>query len=196
MMHKSGVSVPYLQHLPTFPGVVCIFLLVFDCIWQSLVAIVKKKLSVRKKVMDYFWATKNGFMFSDLKVKENIERIRKEAGLSQQEMALRLGMSRTAYRKMEKGKTAILNSKLYAFCEETGVGIEEVLFGQDWTSSSAFRETAQAEERLKAQREDYESRLEELRTKISELNGLLEEKNGIISSQKGIIDFFERHAEK
>ena len=146
--------------------------------------------------MDYFWVTKNGFMFSDLKVKENIERIRKEAGLSQQEMALRLGMSRTAYRKMEKGKTAILNSKLYAFCEETGVGIEEVLFGQDWTSSSAFRETAQAEERLKAQREDYESRLEELRTKISELNGLLEEKNGIISSQKGIIDFFERHAEK
>ena len=74
--------------------------------------------------------------------------------------------------------------------------VPQSLFGQDWTSSSAFRETAQAEERLRAQREEYESRLEELRTKISELNGLLEEKNGIISSQKGIIDFFERHAEK
>ena len=135
-------------------------------------------------------------MLSDGSVRENIARIRKAAGLSQQEMALRLGMSRTAYRKLEKGKTAILNAKLSVCCEETGVSIEELLYGPEWTSSPAFMEAADAEEKLRTLREDYEARLDGLRAKIRELEGLVEDKNGIISAQKGIIDFFERHAEK
>lgn len=45
----------------------------------------------------------------DATIKNNLEKKRNELGLSQTEMARRLEISLNAYRKLEKGKTRILN---------------------------------------------------------------------------------------
>ena len=53
----------------------------------------------------------------DATIKNNLEKKRNELGLSQTEMARRLEISLNAYRKLEKGKTRILNDvNLTYFC--------------------------------------------------------------------------------
>ena len=53
-------------------------------------------------------------------IKENIRKIRKSKGLTQEEMAHRMGISLTAYRDLEKGATGIVNSNISKIAEITG----------------------------------------------------------------------------
>ena len=45
-------------------------------------------------------------------IKNNIRKIRTSHNITQEEMAYRLGISVTAYRDFEKGKTSIMNSNI------------------------------------------------------------------------------------
>lgn len=71
----------------------------------------------------------------DKTIKVNLERKRNELGLSQTEMARRLDISLNAYRKLEKGKTRILNEHVGRFAEETGVSVAELVNGFEPVSS-------------------------------------------------------------
>ena len=62
-------------------------------------------------------------------VKENISRIRRRQGLSQEEMAERMGISRTAYRNIEPGPTRLISDSIGKAAEILGVSAEEILLG-------------------------------------------------------------------
>ncbi len=62
-------------------------------------------------------------------VKENISRIRRRQGLSQEEMAERMGISRTAYRNIEQGPTRLISDSIGKAAEILGVSAEEILLG-------------------------------------------------------------------
>lgn len=66
-------------------------------------------------------------MFDDSKIKETISRLREERAISQAEMADRIGVSRNAYRGLEKGKTAILNPKLKEISKCLGMEVDDIL---------------------------------------------------------------------
>jgi GGDEF domain-containing protein len=59
----------------------------------------------------------------DATIKGNILRKRTELRLSQKEMAARLDISLNAYRKIESGKTRIINEHVQAFAERTGTSL-------------------------------------------------------------------------
>ena len=62
-------------------------------------------------------------------VKENIIRRRKVRRLSQQEVADKIGLSRTAYRNIEKGETRLLSENIVRIADVLGVGTEELVLG-------------------------------------------------------------------
>ena len=64
-------------------------------------------------------------------IKDNIRRIRKTRKLTQEEMALRLGISITAYRDLEKGNTSILNSNVYKIADLLDTPAEEIVLDTD-----------------------------------------------------------------
>ena len=62
-------------------------------------------------------------------VKENIIRHRKGRRLSQQDVAESIGLSRTAYRNIEKGDTKLLSENLNKIADALGVNSEELVLG-------------------------------------------------------------------
>ena len=119
-------------------------------------------------------------------IKENICRIRKKCGFTQEDMAHQLGISLTAYRDLEKGATAMINSNLPKIAEITGTALEELLLGYTPEPSDGLLQDVQAE---------YGNRISSLQTRISDLEKLvksheetIEGKNEIISMLKKIID--------
>lgn len=59
---------------------------------------------------------------------ENIRNARRLLGLSQEEMADRMGVQRSTYGKFERGETPLFNPCMYKFLEATGFTAEEILF--------------------------------------------------------------------
>ena len=135
-------------------------------------------------------------MVTDISVKENIRLLRKREGLSQKEMAQKIGVSRTSYRKLEKEDTTIINEKIYRIASSFGIPVEAILFGEDFSGSEAdaWNEVADLGEQLSTLRKDYEERLEQKDQKIREQAAHIDDLNAIIQSQKNIIAFLEKHS--
>ena len=68
-------------------------------------------------------------MTDDAKIREYLRRKRVELGLTQAEVAERVGYSKTAYCNLETGSTEILNKIFVKLPEALGVSIEELLLG-------------------------------------------------------------------
>lgn len=98
----------------------------------------------------------------------NIERLREETGLSQDAVAIRIGISRNTYGNIVRGKTRILNENLQPLAEVFGVSIEEMLLGYKpcTPSSMILKDNDNHQEQLHRLTEDYERRLSEDRVKI------------------------------
>ena len=62
-------------------------------------------------------------------IKENIIRKRTEEGISQEEMARRLDVSRNTYRSIEKGQTNIISRRLDEIAALLNVSVEELVLG-------------------------------------------------------------------
>ena len=134
-------------------------------------------------------------MISEATVKENIRTIREEAGLTQKETALRMGISRTSFRKLEKAGTSVISPQVYRFAQVTDVPMERIILGDEALSQKSLMQEKNYEERLRAQRDDYEERLSAKDAKIREKEQLIDELRSIIDSQKTIIAFMEKHAQ-
>lgn len=70
-------------------------------------------------------------MIDDKKLKENIARLRELKSISQTEMAERLGISRNAFRSIEKGCTMLISDRIDAIAEVLGVTTEELMLDMD-----------------------------------------------------------------
>lgn len=62
-------------------------------------------------------------------IKKNIRNVRKSMKVTQEEMAHRMGMSLTAYRDLEKGDTAIVNTNLKKVAMLLDTTSEELVLG-------------------------------------------------------------------
>ena len=65
----------------------------------------------------------------NISVKKNITAIRKQLGLTQQEMADRMGISRNAYRRIESGETALVNDYLLRIASILDKTADELVLG-------------------------------------------------------------------
>lgn len=116
-------------------------------------------------------------------IKKNIRNVRKSMKVTQEEMAHRMGMSLTAYRDLEKGDTAIVNTNLKKVAMLLDTTSEELVLG--------YRPVQMQGPGLEDVRNEYCSRISVLENRVSELEKivlLLEEtvsaKNEIISMLK------------
>lgn len=132
----------------------------------------------------------------DNSIKGNISALREESDISQTEMAIRLGIDRNTYRKIEKGETRLLNGRVADIARELGVSTEKLVLGYDPAGpgiDSRVEDYKEAfRQREQALVENYEHKLEELRREIKGLRELsdtlkeqVKDKNAIISFLRG-----------
>lgn len=114
-------------------------------------------------------------------VKKNIRRIRKELNMTQQEMADRIGISRTAFRQIENGRTKLFSDHLSAIARLSGRSEEECLLGfNPWdVNGENLREQENLKEKIKELTAYYEE-------KIGSLTEMLEIKDEAIRTLKDI----------
>ena len=108
-------------------------------------------------------------------IKENIERIRTEHHLSQAEMAKELGISRNAYRKLEKGETKLISDTVFKIADVLNVSPEEVLIGHS-LSRSIDAKAEQYDASLNLLKMVYETKLDGLKREYDRLGEILKEK--------------------
>lgn len=90
---------------------------------------------------------------------------RVNAGLSQEEMARRIGIGRTTYINFETGQTNLFSKNLHKTAAVLGVSEEELLFGPR-PDEGLLRDQLALEAWKKQVVDDYENRLAELREKL------------------------------
>ena len=103
--------------------------------------------------------------------------------LTQEEMAHRVGISLTAYRDIDRGKTAILNTHVEELAEHLEISPEEIVLGYRPVQmpGKALNEV-QEEHRL--QISTLEKRIEDLEKLVKSLEENIQSKNEIISMLK------------
>ena len=122
----------------------------------------------------------------NISIKENICKIRRQLGLTQEETAHRLGISLTAYRDLEKGSTSIINSNVYKLAEITGTSTEELVLGYRPSQNDIDIEELQVEYGHKV--DTLLARISDLEKMIDILEDTIESKNEIITMLKKNID--------
>ena len=109
-------------------------------------------------------------------VKKNISQKRKASGISQTEMADKLGLSRTAYRNIEMGDTRLISDKVEDIARLLDVTAEELVLGYKPSENMAIRfndiEHEFEEERSEIIRK-YESEMKRLENTIDTLNSYI-----------------------
>lgn len=108
-------------------------------------------------------------------------RRRKELGLSQDYMAEQLGISVTSYRKIESGRTQLVNRRIYDIARILDTTPEKIIFGY----SSAETGNGILKEEYDKTIEHLNDRNRSLQERISILEDLVKAKDEIISMLKG-----------
>lgn len=99
--------------------------------------------------------------------KKQLRSLRKKANLTQQEMAMMLGIKRTTYRNIETGPTRIINETIIKAAEILKHPVESILggYGPDNTSQAVLCE----------RNEEYEKEIVNLQSELNAANANLED---------------------
>ena len=130
----------------------------------------------------------------DATIKSNLEKKRNELGLSQTEMARRLEISLNAYRKLEKGRTRILNEHVGKFAEKVGVSVAELVNGFEPINSVqvGLNDVKENYDRkLRVLEDGYLKEIAVLKAEIERLNDKLSDKDEIININRKLISRYE-----
>ena len=119
-------------------------------------------------------------------IKDNIRRIRKRSGMTQEDMAHELGISLTAYRDLERGATNIVNSNIARIAEITGTTTEEVL---GYT-------TVPDEDRIQDVQVEYGAKIENLQTRINHLEKIVASLEDVIATKNEIISILKKNIDE
>lgn len=123
------------------------------------------------------------------RIKENIIRKRTEKGISQDEMAQRLEMSRNSYRNIEKGSTYVVSRHLKEIADILNITEEELVLGYKPAEGAGSLEEVRSQYNKISDdlRQNYEERiaglsdqLELQKLMVSDLRELIDSKNEII----------------
>ena len=119
-------------------------------------------------------------------IKDNIRRIRKRSGMTQEDMAHELGISLTAYRDLERGATNIVNSNIARIAEITGTTTEEVL---GYT-------TVPDEDRIQDVQVEYGAKIETLQIRINDLEKIVASLEDVIATKNEIISILKKNIDE
>ena len=120
----------------------------------------------------------------NISIKDNIRKIRKAHKLTQEEVALQLGISITAYRDLEKGNTSILNGNVFKMAELLDTPAEELVLG--------YRPSQIESSNLQEVQAEYSNRIEVLERRIMDLEKLVSSKEEIILGKNEIISMLKK----
>lgn len=79
-------------------------------------------------------------MKNNCSIKQKIYEVRRSKGVSQEEMANRMGIALNSYRKLERGKTSLVNEKLWQIADALGVSVRELVLEEDKTTGLSLAE--------------------------------------------------------
>ncbi len=116
--------------------------------------------------------------------KNNIRKFRKTRNLTQEETALRLGISLTAYRDMETGKTAIINPNIPTLADIFDITTEELLLG--------YRPSGTHGTILEDVRQEYGGQITIMERRITDLENLVHSQEETIRSKNEIIAMLKK----
>lgn len=117
-------------------------------------------------------------------IKNNINTYRKSKYLTQTQTAQALKISTNAYRKIEKGKTAIINTHVREFAELVGLSIEELFLG--YSPSETLDST------LNEVKAEYGKKVTSLENQIDHLEKLIESLEETIATKNEIINMLKK----
>lgn len=120
----------------------------------------------------------------NLSIKRNIRKVRTSRNITQEEMAYRLGISVTAYRDFEKGKTAIVHGNVLKMASILDTPTEALVLG--YVPSEAEGKT------LEDVKEQYNSKVSILERRIADLEKLAVSLEGQVSSKDEIIKMLKK----
>ena len=120
----------------------------------------------------------------NISIKDKIRKIRKAHKLTQEEMALQLGISITAYRDLEKGNTSILNGNVVKIAELLDTPTEEIVLG--------YRPSQIESASLQEVHAEYSSRIDVLERRIKDLEKLVASDEEIIRGKNEIISLLKK----
>lgn len=113
----------------------------------------------------------------DNSIKEIIALLREKKGLSQTELANRIGIDRNTYRNLEKGDTRILSPHIEAIAKELGTTTEHLLLGTDLEDERKLSLNdidARETELVSIVRNMYSEKISMLEKEVADLKELVE----------------------
>lgn len=127
-------------------------------------------------------------------IKGNIIRRRTEEGISQDEMARRLDISRTSYRNIERGKSRIISRRLPDIARQLNISEEELVLGYKPSAGQSRLEELRVKynEDLAGVKSGLEARIAELEAAVSMRDALIANLNELVRSKDEIISLLKR----
>ncbi len=123
-------------------------------------------------------------------MKFNIRYNRIRRGLTQEEVAQRLGIARGTYTNLESGSVRILNENLYLLSDILNVTMEELLLGfePDRDAAARLNDTISGYDvKYRQMMDEFDRKLEEKDTELGTLRDLAETQKKTIATQDEII---------
>lgn len=121
-------------------------------------------------------------------IKNNICKIRKARKLTQEDMALQLGISLTAYRDLEKGNTSLLSGHIHRIASFLDMPTEELVLG--------YRPSQMENGSLQEVQQEYSGKISILERRIADLEKLVNSHEETIASKNEIISMLKRMLEQ
>lgn len=119
----------------------------------------------------------------DISIKNNIRKVRKAKRLTQEAVANSLGISLTAYREFESGKTQVLNLNVHKLARLLDTSAEELMLGYSPVQPDMLMsESLQKEYAMRI--DELERRIADLEKIVRTLEDTLATKNEIIAMLK------------
>ena len=104
-------------------------------------------------------------------IKQKIYEIRRSKGISQEKIANLIGVALNSYRKLERGKTNLVNEKLWDIANALNVSVKELVLEDDILTGTSLADM---------ERKRYQAKINSLEEEIATLKQcvtLLNEKN-------------------
>lgn len=123
-------------------------------------------------------------------IKDNIRMYRLRRGLSQEEVAEALHISRVAYSNLESGDVRIINAKVRLLSGFFGVDLEELLLGYAPDPDASGRLQAAVagyDVKFKQLQREFDDRLEDKAAELATLRSLVATQEKTIETQEEII---------
>ena len=133
--------------------------------------------------LKYLYHIHPGHIFVAMKkngsIKQKIYEIRRSKGISQEKVATAIGIALNNYRKLERGKTVLINEKLWDIAAALNVSVKELVLEEDPHTRSSLADLERAE---------YLKRIHSLEEEIDTLKqciNILNEKNESYVKHRG-----------